>query len=49
MAKAKVLTKDEIKRVMLIANTGNNGLRDRVALLFVHRRTLLLLKNGKRV
>ena len=32
MAKAKVLTKDEIKRVMRIAETGNNGLRDRVAL-----------------
>ena len=32
MAKAKVLTKDEIKRVMRIAETGNNGLRDKVAL-----------------
>ena len=32
MAKAKVLTKDEIKRVMRIADTGNNGLRDRVAI-----------------
>ena len=32
MAKAKVLTKDEIRRVMRIAETGNNGLRDRVAL-----------------
>ncbi len=32
MAKAKVLTKDEIKRVMRIADTANNGLRDRVAL-----------------
>jgi integrase/recombinase XerD len=32
MAKAKVLTKDEIKRVMRIADTGNNGLRDRTAL-----------------
>ena len=32
MAKAKVLTKDEILRVMRIAETGNNGLRDRVAL-----------------
>jgi len=32
MAKAKVLAKDEIKRVMRIAETGNNGLRDRVAL-----------------
>jgi integrase/recombinase XerD len=32
MAKAKVLTKDEIKRVMRIADIGNNGLRDRVAL-----------------
>jgi integrase/recombinase XerD len=32
MAKAKVLTKDEIKRVMRIADTGRNALRDRVAL-----------------
>ena len=32
MAKAKVLTKEEIKRVMRIADTGRNGLRDRVAL-----------------
>jgi integrase/recombinase XerD len=32
MAKAKVLSKDEIKRVMRIAEAGNNGLRDRVAL-----------------
>ena len=32
MAKAKVLTKDEIKRVMRIADIGNNGLRDRTAL-----------------
>ena len=32
MGKAKVLTRDEIKRVMRIADTGNNGLRDRVAL-----------------
>lgn len=32
MAKAKVLTKDEIKRVMRIADTGNNGLRDKTAL-----------------
>lgn len=32
MAKAKVLTRDEIKRVMRIADTGNYGLRDRVAL-----------------
>lgn len=32
MAKAKVLTKDEIRRVMRIAETGDNGLRDRVAL-----------------
>ena len=32
MAKAKVLTRDEIKRVMRIADTGRNGLRDRVAL-----------------
>ncbi len=32
MAKAKVLTKDEIRRVMRIAHTGKNGLRDRTAL-----------------
>lgn len=32
MGKAKVLTQDEIKRVMRIADTGNNGLRDRAAL-----------------
>jgi len=32
MAKAKVLSKDEIRRVMRIAETGNNGLRDRTAL-----------------
>lgn len=32
MAKAKVLTKDEIKLVMRIADTGRSGLRDRVAL-----------------
>ena len=32
MAKAKVLTRDEIKRVMRIADAGSNGLRDRVAL-----------------
>jgi integrase/recombinase XerD len=32
MAKAKVLTKDEIRRVMKIAETGRNGLRDRTAL-----------------
>lgn len=32
MAKAKVLTKDEIRRVMRIAETGNNGLRDKTAL-----------------
>ncbi len=32
MAKAKVLTKDEIKRVMRIADTGKNGLRDKTAL-----------------
>jgi integrase/recombinase XerD len=32
MAKAKVLTKDEIKRVMRIADTGHNSLRDRTAL-----------------
>jgi integrase/recombinase XerD len=32
MAKAKVLTKDEIKRVMRIADTGKNGLRDKAAM-----------------
>jgi integrase/recombinase XerD len=32
MAKAKVLTKDEIKRVMRIAEAGSNGLRDKTAL-----------------
>lgn len=32
MAKAKVLTREEIKRVMRIADAGRNGLRDRVAL-----------------
>lgn len=32
MAKAKVLTRDEIKRVMRIADAGKNGLRDRVSL-----------------
>ena len=32
MAKAKVLTKSEIKLVMRIADTGNNGLRDKTAL-----------------
>ena len=32
MVKAKVLTKDEIRRVMKIAETGRNGLRDRTAL-----------------
>jgi len=32
MAKAKVLTKDEGKRVLRIAETLNNGQRDRVAL-----------------
>ncbi len=32
MAKAKVLTKDEIKRVMRIAETGSNGLRDKTAM-----------------
>lgn len=32
MAKAKVLTKDEIRRVMKIAEMGRNGLRDRTAL-----------------
>lgn len=37
MPKAKVLTSDEIKRVMRIAETGTNGLRDRVALsLSIH-------------
>ncbi len=32
MAKAKVLTKEEIRRVMRIAETGSNGLRDKTAL-----------------
>ena len=32
MAKAKVLSREEIKRVMRIADTGNNGLRDQTAL-----------------
>lgn len=32
MAKAKVLTSDEIKRVMRIADTGKHGLRDRVVM-----------------
>jgi len=32
MAKAKVLSKDEIRRTMRIADTGRNGLRDRVAM-----------------
>lgn len=32
MAQAKVLSKDEIKRVMRIAETGRNGLRDKAAL-----------------
>ena len=32
MAKAKVLTKDEAKRVLRIADTGNHGQRDRLAL-----------------
>ena len=32
MAKAKVLTKDEAKRVLRIAETLNHGQRDRVAL-----------------
>jgi integrase/recombinase XerD len=32
MAKAKVLSKSEIKLVMRIAETGNNGLRDKTAL-----------------
>ncbi|MFM5952055.1 MAG: tyrosine-type recombinase/integrase [Micrococcales bacterium] len=32
MAKAKVLSKEEIKRVMRIADTGRNGLRDKTAM-----------------
>ena len=32
MAKAKVLTKDEAKRVLRIAETLNHGQRDRVTL-----------------
>jgi integrase/recombinase XerD len=32
MAKAKVLTSQEIKRVLVIAETGSNGLRDKTAL-----------------
>ena len=32
MARAKVLSREEIKRVMRIADAGSNGLRDRVAL-----------------
>jgi integrase/recombinase XerD len=32
MAKAKVLSKDEIKRVLRIAESSNNGLRDKVAM-----------------
>jgi len=32
MAKAKVLTSQEIKRVFVIAETGSNGLRDKTAL-----------------
>lgn len=32
MAKAKVLTKDEAKRVLRIAETGNHGQRDKLAL-----------------
>lgn len=32
MPKAKVLTKDEAKRVLRIAETGNHGLRDKLAL-----------------
>jgi integrase/recombinase XerD len=32
MAKAKVLTSQEIKRVLVIAETGINGLRDKTAL-----------------
>lgn len=32
MAKAKVLSKDEIKRVLRIAELSNNGLRDKVAI-----------------
>ena len=37
MAKAKVLSREEIRRVMRMADTGNNGLRDQVALsLSIH-------------
>lgn len=37
MARAKVLTKDEIRRVMRMAECGSNGHRDRVALaLSIH-------------
>jgi len=32
MAKAKVLTKDEIRRVLRIAESGQNGLRDKTAM-----------------
>ena len=32
MAKAKVLSKEEVKRVMRIADTGRNGLRDKTAM-----------------
>ena len=32
MAKAKVLTKDEARRVLRIAETGNHGQRDKLAL-----------------
>lgn len=32
MAKAKALSKSEIKLVMRIAETGNNGIRDKTAL-----------------
>lgn len=32
MAKAKVLSKEEIKRVLRIAESSNNGLRDKVAM-----------------
>ena len=32
MAKAKVLTKDEIKRVLRMAESGQNGLRDKTAM-----------------
>ena len=32
MAKAKVLTKDEVRRVLRIAETGRHGQRDKLAL-----------------